>query len=118
MDNRQIDALVAEKVMGWGIHKRNTAFWVKSDRVDEVEARPIAFIHEWQPSTDISQAWQVVEKLRNNIYCQIEFWEDRNYSVNIITESGNSGYKEDKSISMAICLAALQAVGVNLDIVS
>lgn len=52
---RELDALVAEKVMGWD--DSGDGEW--RNEFD----RPIESIRLWRPSTDISAAWEVVEKM-------------------------------------------------------
>lgn len=64
---RELDALVAERVMGWLPHFRNTAHWVDAeiaDTVGSLDYRVRGIVGEWSPSKDIAVAWQVVEKLR------------------------------------------------------
>lgn len=54
MTDRELDALVAEKVMGWRIHHRNTAHYVLPGMRDY---KVQALVSEWHPSTDIAAAW-------------------------------------------------------------
>lgn len=69
----ELDALVAEKVMGW---KRlespsgDYAPWEDDKgkrRNTWVAARSFAGLLEWSPSTDIAAAWEVVEKLNESV---------------------------------------------------
>jgi len=63
---REMDALVAERVMGWRIHRRNTAWWVKAEEENENTLNIMAWAcgkDKWSPSTDIAAAWKVEEKL-------------------------------------------------------
>ena len=50
LEGRELDAAVAEKVMGWDTSK--------------IAWRPF-YISSWQPSENIADAWQVVEKIPN-----------------------------------------------------
>ena len=68
-------------------------------------------------STDIAAAWEVVEKLREEDLC-FNIWVDSGYcEVEIkeftITKTPvtSHAYIENKSAPMAICLAALKALG-------
>lgn len=54
MDNRELDALVAEQVMGW--HEENGR-WLNNK--DSYRLNTIA----WIPSMSMEDAWQVVEAL-------------------------------------------------------
>lgn len=54
--SRELDALVAEKVMGWKLKSEPHTRWILPDG-GELIAPPPAY------STDISAAWQVVEEI-------------------------------------------------------
>ena len=95
---RELDALVAEKVFG------ETIFKHKAD---------------WEPpeySTDISAAWEVVNKLSGGFYFSIDgqwrsqltgkiSWRSR------FKPSLDAPYISGDTAPHAICLAALKAVG-------
>ena len=105
---RELDALIAEKVMGW---RKAGTLWITPTGQQLVE-----YHHEWMPeatpprySTSIGAAWQVVEKLPphsvdiNNenpggwicsVHTQLGYWEAR-----------------ARTAPLAICLAALKFVG-------
>jgi len=113
---RELDALIAEKVMGWEFHAN--AGWYEPGMWETntaCRAAPCG-VRGWRPSTRIQDAWQVVEKLMekgwscNIIYhdpgdCLCEFWGGK---------YGNKHWREivnhQPSIPLAICLAALKAV--------
>jgi len=153
---RELDALVAEKVMGWeylevgyfGEEDETPRQVELNDWLDKVGIESIGpyFIdverdfwiyasdmwgHGWNPSTNIADAWRVVEKLCN--------WDvDDNMLVlegqgPDIEEEGQPGWVakqwwkadivgiaghnigEADTAPHAICLAALKAVGVEID---
>jgi hypothetical protein len=72
VDNRELDALVAEKVMGWerrnvahrsgtslyGFTKAVTSAWVGQD------GQPVCALDEWEPTTDIRDDYEVLVKVR------------------------------------------------------
>jgi hypothetical protein len=103
MDSREIDQLVAEKVMGW-IKPPATSvlkpMWV---------APPKGTVYPELPkfSTNIQDAWAVVEKLKEEKLFRLtqslegKWWADFN---------DEREYHE--SAPMAICLAALKAVEI------
>lgn len=121
MDNREIDNLVAQHVMGFKLFtatKENTAIingsrvawgtWVESGR----------FVHEWGPdvlevkrySADISAAWDVVEKIKEQFV--IILWPNSN--IVQICHNETEEYLADvktNQMQLSICLAALKAVG-------
>lgn len=123
MTDRELDALIAENVMGWEIR------WLGCEPH-----------HYWEPddgrggrwndrlpeySTDIAAAFQVVEKMK-----RVRLWFSCCYQTGALRDDlsamawscrfrgfkrGESieGFHGDKSLPRAICLAALKAVGVN-----
>ena len=117
--SREIDAQVAEKVMGWKViddgedrddypivtwHEGSEyqpdryLFWAGED-VDGVE---------WSPSTDIAAAWEVAEKLTAKLRYKIaiETYEGEVYTIKPCGVSAITA-------PMAICLAALKAMEVS-----
>jgi hypothetical protein len=128
---REMDVLIAEKVMGWAIHSRNIAWWVKVADKNEVTTEVMGFTYgkdRFAPSTDIADAWQVVKHMKkqrwsfrfsNNAYADEQnaaaFYQAfRGIGLDILT--GLYVY-EDKAWAVgdectAICLAALKAMGV------
>lgn len=112
----ELDALVAEKVMGWG---RPRPEWVAStpdspwvNPKDGLGYRPseIALY-----STDIAAAWEVVEKWKDGVQifkagdhytCALTVKRVPNH-FQVISESAPTA-------PHAICLAALKAVGVEV----
>jgi ABC-type iron transport system FetAB ATPase subunit len=91
MDNRQIDALVAQYVMGDG-------------RGHVVIARSY--------STDIAAAWQVLEKFDNFDIWKKTVLEDKLVDVSLWHKGKISVVRNLQSVPLAICLAALKSVGI------
>lgn len=112
MNNAEINAEIAFKVMGWTMGKRSdgvAVFWP-----------PDTSRGEWKYgisipkySTDISYAFEVVEKMRD----EPESWECLMVSQilkwNVTFETSIHMYQSgwEESLPRAICLAALKAVG-------
>lgn len=110
---RELDALVAEKVMGESsgyTHSRDNDFVVTCSRY----------------STDISAAWLVVEKLRDIGWsvavCGDNGWGCTFYKVHTngseyiwATWKESHGPINADTAPLAICLAALEAVGVDIE---
>jgi hypothetical protein len=97
MNLREIDRLVAEIVMGW-------------------EGGKYAY-GSWFPTTDIRDAWKVVEKLSKDGF-DFQVWREKGkYNVEFAKDFFYSfGFAESKNVSLAICLAALKAVGVEVEV--
>ncbi len=114
---RELDALVAEKVMGWKVLSHWDADGGIKHLVDhnQCEVRPA----EFKPySTDISAAWEVVEKLQSEgFHACVHRYVQKN------PHWGAQFDKEDLDVICgptqgaaptaphAICLAALKTVG-------
>lgn len=110
---RELDTLVAEKVFKYSIFKKR---WK--------EGSHSGFIDSWidsagfeipgqlpEYSTDISAAWEVVEKLRPELCIEIMPWGD-NYHVRVLSVTLEQKSRAScRSAPHAICLAALKAVG-------
>ncbi len=100
----ELDALVAQKVMGWpqctkGIIGSSLPHCFMTP--DGRELRPGK---DWSPSTRIEHAWEVVERL-----------QDLGWSVTTLSSTGNPEIRprvftaRAPTAPHAICLAALQA---------
>lgn len=119
---RELDALIAEKVMGWSIfiQPMNHIF----PHLVEDEGRLLLFRYkissavQWSPSTDIAAAWEVVEKIKregfkvqfDGDFGWVVYWTHEDYlggSEKYLEPFGKAG-----TAPHAICLAALKAVGV------
>jgi hypothetical protein len=128
---RELDALVAEKVMGWRLEERGyvATFWVDENGKVKRAAEPCSIdfcsCEVFSPSTDISDAWKVVEKLGiipNSFY--IGYKTDKNgkkiyraffQKENPITTLIYTYEADAETAPLAICLAALKAVGVEVE---
>lgn len=120
---RELDALVAEKVMGL----KPTDFFSDYNELSTEEQNIISRSQGWAPlplkhySTDIAAAWTVFNALESRPdfvtfemrtgdkehYSQM----DQGYSVRICLGNG-SYWRYSESAPHAICLAALKTVGV------
>lgn len=114
---REIDRLVAEKVMGWKIDEQ-----VSNDDV-------VAVFDEkgnwgtFKPTEWIQDAWQVVEKMREGrIFSLCDAWDENDEPIFYANFQYNDGYHVvnydayAKTATLAICLAALKAVGVEVEV--
>lgn len=88
----ELDALVAEKVMGWR---------------DDVALLPPSY------STDIKAAWEVVEKMGSNF---IIASEKRGEFAVFFGPGEIDEFCKSSSSPHAICLAALKAVGYEIEV--
>ncbi len=108
MTNREIDKEIAEKVMGWG--------WSKPDEQGAMYNHPNAI--GFEPSTDIQDAFLVVEKIISREGWEYDIVGDKD-SIEIRFQAGDllgvASVKVEngdiqKATSMAICLAARKAI--------
>lgn len=115
--SRAIEKLVAEKLMGW--NRSPAGDWShQANRIWSVSEQQIPHY-----STDIRQAWNVVEKMRVDGFG----YEIRAYSQAPIVsfycpkgpcDDGHEGQSTDGRVPLAICIAALRAVGVAEDVIT
>lgn len=92
MKNREIDTLVAEKVMGWKV----------SDELVFFDENGL-LLPDFRPSQDISDAWRVVKKMGDNEFFDkwFTYFANYHYMHEITPEE--------------ICLAALEAVWIEIE---
>ena len=105
----ELDALVAEKVMGWGRSERS--WWVTHKGAE--------LCYSWSPSTNIAHAWEVVERFGPEWSVEIERWPhggDKDWACRMVEFfKDKPGIKSQAgelapTAPHAICLAALKAV--------
>lgn len=59
----EMDALVAEQVMAWRRHLRNTAHWTDAASENRIGDYTLRATSDWSPSRDIAAAWAVLRHL-------------------------------------------------------
>lgn len=111
---RELDALVAEKVMGWDIHFRDRKFRGGIEHWRDPENSTLLLPDQYCPSSDIALAWQVVRKMSpRELFISRE--EGRGWNVRFMpaTNDGLSGGSAVgcETAALAICRAALRCVG-------
>lgn len=114
---RELDALIAEKVMGCRPEADTSGDGPVCGCIDRSHSDKLGWLKEY--STDIAAAWEVVEKLRSpsKMFFEIRFedkcWSAQFYtakaSVELVRRWYGTGLLD--SAPHAICLAALKAVG-------
>lgn len=129
---RELNAMVAERVMGWrvihyfgalegdGFNPRGTNYYIAPD--GEKRCDLVGDWKGWHPSTDISAALEVVEKLKAD-----DFWPSMNWKSGVFIDDWNRAvwfvrfrcvrggtrgdhWHADESLPLAICFAALKVV--------
>ena len=113
---RELDALVAERVMGWHITDA-----IKKPGQDDYGVAPGQVGVLWvvrvpDYSTDIAAAWQVVERLiKLDAFVSLDYdfqnVDSEKWSVTFITRKAID-CESGETAPLAICRAALKAVGV------
>jgi hypothetical protein len=110
MNLREINWFVAEKVMNWHV-------WENEDGELMVTKGYGCYSHCPSFSTNIADAWQAVEKLSKDGF-DFQVWREKNgkYNVEFTKDFFYSfGFAESETAPLAICLAALKAVGVEVE---
>jgi len=120
---REIDALIAEKVMGWKVHARNTAWWVKAEEENESTTNIMGWTcgnDRFSPSTDIAAAWEVREHMKKSGFYGLIKDCGKSYTSlfvkTMVDEEGEHeqiGHSLAETAPLVICRAALKALGVS-----
>lgn len=111
MDLRKIDALVAEKVMGWRPPSEDVAdLWERSKVWYSPETASAEHLPDY--SSDIADAWEVVEKLESEDpgYFNLSVTTPPGWYVTFV-DPDSCAYAD--TAPLAICLAALKAKGIS-----
>lgn len=124
MNNKEIDRLIAENVMGWvqgtcnGDPMLIPPEYLKT--IDELKfvLQPSEdyYLTSFHPTTDIRDAWEVVEKMKPNIFnLKWSEYRDRSeeWECSFTTHHSTISVYSNTS-PRAICLAALKAVSVEV----
>ncbi|EPZ47737.1 BC1872 family protein [Alicyclobacillus acidoterrestris] len=116
--------LLAEKVMEWTVGEHPELHGTGQMMVEYEE--PVYFRQdgtflcecEWYPTEDISAAWEVVEKMKQDGWLpSIEYFEKairKGYEVTMGHMSEDAQWAISETAPEAICLAALRAKGVDV----
>jgi hypothetical protein len=119
MNLREIDHLIATKVMGWEPEEIEGSAYLSGYVLYKREEPPHIPDYQFKPSTNIADAWQVVEKLIDEGYDINVYNHNKEFNVEINIEEDDKHlwfYGEADSAPLAICLAALKAVGVEVEV--
>lgn len=103
---REMDALVAEKVMGWSVEEA-TGYWLDDEQY-------IAYSSPLDFSTSIDDAWKVVEKMQDiDLYILIaDGYHHVGWHIELCNKFGETlaNIRDCETVSLAICRAALLVV--------
>lgn len=131
LDERRIDIDVAKKVFGYEINiGESTEYHEYGGQTEYPELQYVKEVHkngswdgksdwkEWEPlphySTDIKDAFMIVEKLKNPItYITMGTDANNRYWCEMYGDDLNTALPTRDTISLAICAAALTAKGFN-----
>lgn len=110
---RELDALIAEKVFGLKIEWEHYAAGSRPMVIEEdVRGNKMAPHY----STQIADAWLVVEKMKTNNYCFTLYDAyDPEWAALFSPRDAELNLAEAATAPLAICLSALKAVGVETD---
>ncbi|WP_017470646.1 BC1872 family protein [Amphibacillus jilinensis] len=120
MDKREIDRLEGiAKIMGWKTtHHENIDIL---EAFDDEFAETITLGVDFDPFKRIDHAWRIVEKLRDTRIFNINDVEQDDQMVYCVNFKYFDGFHainyevSHKSAPTAICLAALKAVGIDVE---
>lgn len=111
-----VNRLVAERVMGWTVSREQGIRWA-------VPLSSAAYFRDWDGkevsggappfATNLSDAWEVVDEMRQKgDYILLFAAENDYYVVGYISMGVHTPQVASKSKCLAICLAALRAIGM------
>lgn len=106
MDNREIDKLIAEKVMGYRYDSTKRTFFKD---IGHGWFNPVFNFH---PSEDLLDAWLVVEQLPYDIKVT-KYKNSTGYQCHVFIPN-NVKMVFEETAPLAICKAVLKAVGVEV----
>ncbi|MGB3568429.1 MAG: hypothetical protein WBA30_14905 [Priestia megaterium] len=112
METKEIDALIAEKVMGWSVAR------FENINVTEAYTESCTLIigEDFSPSTKIQTAWLVVEELKQQGFYSFhtdlsldsgQEWWSWHFSKGV-----NNYGSQQETAPLAICMAALKAFNI------
>ena len=112
-----IDTIIATKIMGWVVHPRNTAHWMRAS--DNPKAyRPVGstcFPDKFSPSQNIADAWRVIEHISTpGVGTRVDGlpWATR---FAYLFEKSNLWAFDAKGAALEISRMALKAAGIELE---
>ena len=118
---KEMDALVAERVMGWKVDKESYSTWVAI--TDTYLFFPLVGMTKgswgnWTPSTDISAVWQVVEKMSETWEFSLNYQDNKykfllwkpEWVTSNLYQARECKEGVSNTVPLAICRAALKAV--------
>lgn len=117
-----LDRFAAEKIMGWrvipGPLSGGDTPYTMTRLPTEIWDGPEIQIQEWQPTRNISQAWECLEKIRTG-FCEVLFSAGAKKwvcSVEVKTTDGWDEFRQDAATAPeAIVRACLAAKGVEVN---
>ena len=115
---RDMDALVAEKVMGWNNIEGGHGHPTESGPFVDCGCLSHAYQKQEIPhySTDIAAAWEVVEKMMDEgEYTSLECYGGRYcFHIHLTADTDDIHIEVAETAPLAICSAALAAKGVSV----
>jgi hypothetical protein len=108
----ELNASVAEKVMGWKKHTQHKVFYVKAEEVSQPMLGMRQAVADFRPAERIADAWLVVERMREiGWLCTIDVYDSGIYSQFYRVGISKGTQEFSDSAPRAVCLAALKALG-------
>jgi hypothetical protein len=107
--NAEIDRLVAEKVMGWtpdDAPPGHRPYWQHNGEGVQDE-------YDWQPTADIAQAFQVVERMAALEWHFSSDWYKGGWVA--FSHEDDNWMAVGDSFPRVVCIAALKALGVEVE---
>jgi hypothetical protein len=115
---REMNELIAEKVMGWDIHPASPDPWERELAWYSDDGKLQGGYGYWRPSENIADAWQVIDKAdwywelfpATDIYDVTEIVCRLGFEAGTMGDCSVEGEAKADTPELAICRAALLAV--------
>lgn len=112
MESDRLNRLTAEQIMGWFL---DSGRWIEVTASTKKPGSPIlkAYQHDWNPTKDLLQAWEVAEKYKlfdRGFY--LAKWDDNFW---VICDSLDDRLVSAETASMVLIKACLYLKGAKLD---
>lgn len=122
--SREIDVLIAEKIFNWEWSNIRERKFLSPPLTDEISNWTGMWNEKGIPhylphySTNISDAWEIVEKMRKDNDYWFELTTDKSFSLDYrcyFQLDDNEFEAIASTAPMSICLVALESVGVDIN---
>lgn len=111
----ELDSIIAVIIMGWNVHPRNTAHWMKATD-SQIDYRPVAHTcgsDRWAPTRNLLDAWRVVERITTPCVGSVDGMPWATRFAHLFRDADLWACNREEA-AKGICLLAIRASGIEL----